>query len=524
MPVPLGTNAAHLKTIGRGGLLTVILLAPMTLMWPSVEGWTALGIAMTALLAVWLGYRALTGGTQVPGHWVQAALLSLWLLGTYHVLGGGVAAVDGPSRALGGQVEASLATQAGWIALLMLLTQDWLAAGRTASVVPTALGLAAIVGAFTGLLAGTRTDGRLMLAMMGWTGAAMLCRPVGGRLKALGDADEPPWRRLGPRVRLGVAAIAAAGLSVLCPSSVVLALAAAAVTLLIAAVLVRTGRLRYAAVAVLAAALAGAHARDLGWLRLPAWPRGAAGWIGRGGTALAETTPWTSDLALLIGIIGWGGVAWLVGCLLIGLALAMRTAIRNDLHGRALLGGMTLVLAATAWLTPGGLFSPGVNVLFAVVWALGPMSLGRQPPLRSGWRVFAVATALSIVLALVGRIGLLAWMAVSLGRGDTLLHLFVGWIITQMLLWLLSGRRLAVPVAVGVGVLTAGLGEVLQAVLSTRSAQWRDFIGHLEGTALAVILYLLVRLSLWSESPDLPARTRDDRPHAPEGPPQSGTG
>ncbi|NLF32246.1 MAG: hypothetical protein GX591_15330 [Planctomycetes bacterium] len=518
MPVPLGTNAAHLGTVGRGTLLAVVLLAPAALAWPSIEGWTALGIALAALLAVWLLQRSLAEHTAVPGHWMHLAMLSLWLLGTFHMLRGGMAGVEARPRPLGGQFEASLATQAAMIALMVLLAQDWLERGRLASILPTAAGLAAVGAALAGLLLGTRPESRLMLAMMGWTGTAMFCRPLWSRLTVLGDGDNRPGRRIGRSVRLGAAVAAAAGLAVLCPPGVVLALVAAAVTLLVAAVLVRAATMRYLALALLAATLAAAHARDLGWIRAPAWPPAPAAWIGRGGSALAAMRPWTSGLALLIDTIGWGGVAWLLGCLLIALARAMRAAIANDLHGRALLGGMTLVLATIAWLTPQGLFSPGINVLFAAVWALWPITMGLPTGRHSGWRVFAVVAALALVLALVGRIGLLSWMALSLGGDDIVLHLFVGWLMTQMLLWLLSPRPRGVLLAVAVSVLAAGLGEALQAGLSSRSAQWHDFFGHLHGTALATALYLVCRAALWSESPDMPARPDDPSQTGPKKP------
>jgi len=497
VPVPSGTNAAHLRTLGRGALLLTVVLAPVTLMWPSIEGWTALGVALAALLGLWLIDRSLTENTRVPGHWMHLALMSLWLLGTVHMFSDGMTPATTRPRPLAGQFEASLVTQAGLIAVVVLLAQDWLAGGAAPAIVTTAAGLAAVAAALLGLLIGTRSDSDLMLAMMGWTGAAMICLPLAARRQTAG---EPLLRRVERRGRLGVAVIAAAALSVLYPPSVVLVMAAAAATLLIASALIGRGAVRYLAVALLAGGLAAAGARDLGWLPMPAWPRGVAGWVGHGGEALSDVTPWTSSLALLNGTVGAGGVAWLAACLLIGLALAMRTAIRDGRHGRALLGGLTLVLVTTAWLAPGGLFSPGINVLFAALWALGPAALGRRSPQRRGWRVVAVAGALSIVLALVGRMGLLSWMAFSLGGSDTLLHLFVGWLVAQMLLWLLSGRPLAIPIGVGLSVLAAAAGEVLQAVLSTRSAQWRDFIGHLVGTALAAMLYLLARLSLWSES------------------------
>lgn len=512
MPVPLGTHARYLREIARWALLVVVLTAPMTLWWPSVEGWAALGIATLAIWLLWLCWRTLTGETDIPGHLLHLALIGIWVIACYHVPQSGVG--EPGARPLQGQFASSLATHISLIALMVLLVGDLLARRPLGALIPTLFGLAALCGAFMGLLISHRDEGRLMLALMGWTGLGVFCWPLCRRRPDPEGRPGALWRRIGRYGRMALALIAAAALAVLCPLSVLMATAAATVTLLVAAVCLR-GRLASFGLAALVAAISGgAHAWTLGWIRAPAWPRSLTDWIGSGGDALARLGPWTNDLALLVGAVGWVGGLWLIigllGCLVWGLWTARGG--RREEHSQAVLASFTAVLAAIAWLSPGGLFNPAVNVTFVAVWAIWPIALGRAKTRRSGWWVLAVVMGLSLALALASKIGLLAWTAGLYDGDDDLLHVLIGWLTTHVMLWLLTKARRGPYIAVALSMAGAIAGEVAQMWVSNRSAEMIDLFSHAKGAALAVGIYVLCRACQWSESPDVPDRRYNPDP------------
>jgi hypothetical protein len=114
-----------------------------------------------------------------------------------------------------------------------------------------------------------------------------------------------------------------------------------------------------------------------------------------------------------------------------------------------------------------------------------------------------VVVCLSLTLALVGKVGLLIWAGARHGHGDDVLHVFIGWLVTHVLLWLFISRKRGPYIAVGLSLLGAAAGEIAQVCLSSRSAQARDLIDHAIGAAFAVAIYTVCRVCLWSESPDV---------------------
>jgi len=504
VPLPVGTNARHLRQIARWSLLVMVLSAPLALWWPSIQGWAALGAAALAIWILWLCWRCLTGATDVPGHLVYLALAGVWGLACYHAARWHGMPPPGQPRPLMGQFAASLAVHIALTALLILLVQDLLARKRLGSLIPTLFGAAAIAGAVVGLLTSRRSEGRLMLGLMGFTGVSVFCWPLWRRRSGGDTTVLTTWRRAERTGRVGLALVAATGLAVLCPISVLVATAAAAITLVVAAACLPGRRTAFGLAALIAAVSGAAHAWTLGWIRSPAWPRTLADWIGRGGDGLIQRGPWINDLRLLVGAVGWGGALWLLAWLMICLVWGLWGVRRRPReHARAVLACFAAVLAATAWLSPGGLFNPAVNVTFAAVWAIWPAALSRRANRHSGWWVLAVVVVLSLTLALVSRVGLLAWAAGVYGGDDDLLHIFIGWLITHVLLWLLTNRRFGAWIAVGISLAAAAGGEAAQAYFSSRSAQPADILGHAKGAALAGVIYVICRACRWSESPDV---------------------
>jgi len=507
VPVPTGANAKYLREILRWSLLVVVLSAPLVLWWPSIEGWTALGMATLAIWLLWLSRRTLTGATDVPSHPLYLALLGVWALACYNAARWGWTSVSAESRPMLGQLAASLATHISLVALLAMLIQDLLAHRPLSKAIVTLFGISVLCGAVGALIVTQRDEGRLMLALMGWTGLSVLCWPLWQRSGKDAAGRRALWRRIERYGRMAIATVAAVVLSVLCPTGVLVTTGAAAVALLIAAICLRGKAAPLALAALVALISCGAHAWNVGWIRLPAWPRTTADWLGRGGDALVEFGPWTNDLALLAGTVGWAPTLWLLAGLLAGLIWALWPARHGgrDEQSRAVLASLTIVLATAAWLSPGGLFNPAVNVTFVAVWAVCPAALGRNTKRRSGWWVFAVVVCLSLALALVRKVGLLIWAVTLHGRDDDVLHVFIGWLTTHVLLWLFTSRKRGPYIAIGISLAGAAAGEIAQICLSSRSAQMKDLLGHAIGAAFATAIYVVCRACLWSESPDMPS-------------------
>ncbi|NQU74703.1 MAG: hypothetical protein HQ546_00135 [Planctomycetes bacterium] len=512
MTVPLGTSSEALARIARWSLRTTILAVPLTLWWPSIEGWAAFAAAVLTVWLCWFCWRMTSGRTEVPGHLIHLALVGILAVGSYHLIGSQLNPAAKIHRALCGEFNAALVVHVALIALVVMLAHDLLGRADTGSLAATVLGLVVISGSLTGLAVARPEQGRIMLAMLGWAGVAILCRPF-WRLSA---AQTTPGGHGVYKAHLAVECLralavlaAAVALSVACPPSVVLMTAALAATLVLGACCLPARRRWWAWGAVAAAVATGIQLWGLWPVRWPAWPSGGLGWLGRGEQAILELPVWDWSLSVLVGSVGWVGVLWflagLTGCLVWAMRHA-REANAGD-HARGLLTAVAAVVATTAMLTPGGFFNPAVNVVFAVTWALLPRAFGLRPINHSGWWLLAGIVGVSLMLGLASHRGLLMWMTAAVGRGEITLHVVVGALITLALLWLLHRRRWWALLAAGLSLVAGGIGELAQEVISTHQGEWIDAAGHAAGALAALILFILCRASRWSESPD--ARRKD---------------
>ncbi len=516
MPAAPGANAKNILSIARGSLLAMILAAPMALWWPSTEGWTALVVATGLLWLCWLCRRTVAGQTDIPGNRFHLALAGIGVIACVHLVLGGSQSTGG--RSLHGQFDASLVTHICLLALLVVLVQDLWGRVRLRSPGPTLFGSFVLGGGLMGLVFSTRPEGKLMLAMMAWTGLAMLCLPLWRHYVAPAGARTPIRWRNRRFWRLTPILMAAIALAILCPAGVPIVTAAVALTLAGGAAFLPGQRKNFALAGLIAAISAATHLASIGWIQHPAYPVSMADWFGRGGQALLDVGPWACNFSLLIGAVGWAGALWLVICLgacLLAALLTARTAAPGA-QARILLSVLVAQLATITWLSPGGMFTPGVNVVFAVVWAMWPSAVGKPVRRRSGWWMLAVLVLLTLALALVRRMGLLVWVVRMYDRGDGTLHLFTGWIVTQMLLWLLSRRRFGAVIAMAVTLSAAGLGELAQWKLSSRSAQTSDVLNHAKGAACALVVYLICKACLWCESTDIVVRPEHVDPDNPD--------
>lgn len=519
MPISSGASADKLGKIGRWSLQAMILTAPLALWWPTIRGWAVLVTVVLAIWLLWFCWRMTAGRRDVPGHLLHLVLAGVLAAQGVHLVLGRLGPAAG-LYALRGEFNVSFVVHISLIALLIMLVQDLLPPSPS-SRSATALGAVTLCAALIGLTVARPDEGRPVLGVMGWTGVALFFWPV-WQAYAAGHRRGAPPRPEGGRQRLrALAALAAAvGLAILSPLSVPVVTGAAAVTMSLAACCLPAFRRRWAAGALAAWVCAWVQAWTLGWLRRPDLPSALTDWLGRGEQALLDVTPWDSGLTMLIGAIGWAGTLWLLagltGCLIWAL-----TRARSDQPGQqaqALLTTFVAVLAAAAWLCPGGLFNPAVNVVFAVVWAVLPQTFRRRPTRHSGWWLLAASATLSLTLGLAPKRGLTGWTVAAYDRGEITLHVFVGGMLTLTLLWLMGTRRLGLVLALLISAAAGGAGEFAQHLLSSHPAEKIDMISHMVGVVAALGLYSMCRASLWYETADAtPARNRPDGPPPPAG-------
>lgn len=523
MAITQGTTERNLRTLCRATLLAILLLAPLCLWWPTMSGWAALASGVLGVWVLWLCWRTTGGQARIPFHMLNLALLGVMAVEAYHLVRSGLGQPEYDDWALNGQLDISLVLQVALIALLVMMTQDLVSSMRWPWLGVTLLGLATVAGSLVALGFGPDERGRLMLSLMGWTGLAMFLSPLWRIDEVDGPHREQIRRMVGRHARglLGLAvAIALAGL---CPSSVPLVLLAGGFTLLVSALCLpgRRWQMLLAGLVALGAALLLGWL--LGWLRWPSWPHGLAGWLGQGEKAIGNVWAWDAGPVFLAGTIGWAGMLWMAGGMAGCLVWAMahtRRGHKGDLL-RAVLWVFAATLATLALLAPGGLFTPAVNVVFALTWALLPGMLGQTPRLRSGWWILIPLLALCVLFGLARNDGLLTWMVVSLHAGegllkeDSLLHLAVGWLLTQVLLWLLARRWWMALLAGAVSIAAEATGELAQYFYYSRTgrhAEGGDVMMHAIGALAAIVLYALSRGSLWCESPDIPPASIEHRP------------
>ncbi len=496
MAIPYGTTCRTLCVLARLTLAGCLVTAALTLWWPSLGGWSALTAAALVVWVFWLVWRIVDGDRRVPGHPLHWALAGLLVLAEAHALATALTTPADRTPTLGGMIETSLVVHVAVLGLLVLLVQDLLD-GPDTGWVELALGLAATLGGLLGVIITDKPDGRAALALVGWSGLALLRAALAER--AGPDGARGLWVHLLRGAGLGVGVL----LILLAPRAIPWMLAAAGLAALSAGVLSRAGWLRTLAAPLAAWALAGAVATGLEAWPVLAWPSSAQGWLGSGEAALTWLGPWEAGLSALVALVGWAG-----GLLVLVVPLATLGAwlarARPDSPADARIGA-AWVLAATAawaaWLGPGGLFNPVVNVMLALTWALLPGRLGCKCRSRNGAWVLAMVLAVGILLGL-GRAGsLVNWAALSYGLDDRGLHAVAGLLVTLVLLWLLGRRWWGAVAALAASALLAGLAEGAQQLLSDRSAQRDDVVGHCLGAALAAGLFVLSRVSLFCEYP-----------------------
>jgi len=214
------------------------------------------------------------------------------------------------------------------------------------------------------------------------------------------------------------------------------------------------------------------------------------GWFGVGERALGLLPPLAPGAQTMLILLGWGGSA--ITLLLLGIAAF--SFIRSETGSRRFGLLLAAVVGLLAWIVSPGLAQPAG--LLAAMVALGCLS-------RSSGRPIGLPRALPLVLLVVAmalqaiapRSGLLRWGTYALGLTDKAEHVLAGAILTLLMIWTFAGRsRRTLWIVAILAALGGPLGEVAQAIFSSRRPELLDATAHLVGWATAVGLWRLACL------------------------------
>ena len=512
MAIPTGTTSRQIDWLARWALTGMMILGMMAWWWPGYRSWGSAVAALTLVLGLWLAARIVAGDRGVPGHPIHLVVLVPAGIMVLHLARDILAARPATFGSLEGALDISQIYWLGLLSLGVLLTQSLLPPAASHTVVLGVAGAAMMLGPAAAILAGPAAPIRTALALLGFAGVGvwltMLWRP-GGRGDPNGPAGGPTPHRLLGGVCVLVAAVAAGALAISAPLQALLVAGIVAATLLAAGLALPARRVvLLLAGGALAAGAAGA-------LTLVHWVRQAfvellsqaaqATPLGLGEGALSQTSAADSGLAMLVGLVGWVGAAWFIGGLgacVVWMLFHARRGHQAD-QGRAIVWSASALCAAAALIAPGGLFVPATALAAAFVFGLLPVMLGRPERSRPGLLLLAAIGAMMVLLGLVPKTGLFTWSLGHFGQSDTILHVAMGFLTAMLLAWQLGTRRIWLGMAgIAIAALLGGPAEVMQYLVSDRSAELRDWLHHAMGSAAAVGPYLLCMLARGSESPD----------------------
>ena len=522
-----GTTARQLGSLARWMLACLVVVAMMAWPRPSMISWGALVTGMMATLLLWLMWRIVAGDTTVPGHPVQWVLLVPAAILAYHLSRQSLLGCPDSASDVKGALNVSMLFQLGLLAVGVMLSQSLLprAAQHTGvlSVCGAAMMLAPVGAGITdGLAVEAMRDS---LAMLGFAGVGVWLSSlwgVGWRVELWPDEQRMgrpgsslPIHAQSLRVVITVIAVAAAAaLTWLSPRSAILCACILGGVLLLGGLVFphRRGLLLIAGGVLSAGALATAVV-TLPLAGLSAHV-GQAGPLGLGEAAFGRIGASSSGLAVLAWTIGWGGLCWMAGGLLVCVVWLMSHARRRRAwdRRRAIVWTWTTAVSSCAMLSVGGMFTPAMVMAAAFTWGLMPQMLGRPNKARWGGVVLIVMVALAIVVGIAKDRGLISWAAdatMRSPRADKWMHMGVGALLTLTLAWLLGAKRIWLGlVGIVLAAAAGGVGELMQWGFQ-RTMDVRDWYAHLFGCLAAVGPYLLCMGARWCESADVRQRGAD---------------
>lgn len=503
-------------------LASVVILGMWAWWWPGYRSWGAMAVGLLVVLTLWLVWRTVRGDRTVPGHPVHAVLLLPAAVLAFHV----VAAAPGQPpvhvKLLAGGLNVSMVFQLALLAGGVLLTQSLLPRAARHVVVLGLCGAAMMCGPAAAMLFARTRPVRTALALVGFGGIGVWLSMLWGLRRRPATEAQPPGPAPG-RARaacVAVAALAAIGLTAIAPLQGLLMAGVLAGTLLLAGIVFRRRRIVLLCAGGLLAIGVAAALAGVRWIRAALVElirhAGQAYGLGEGEEAFRQVSAANSGLVVMAAAVGWVVAACFVAGLAFCVAWLLLHARRRRWgdQGRAIVWSAAAGALACALLAPGGLFIPSVTLAVAFVWGLLPAMLGRQDRPRPGWMLLAGVLLPVVLLGVARGDGLLSWISAALRAHDALLHGAAGFLTAMLLAWLLAGRWWLGLVGIALAALAGGAGEVVQFLAASGTVEFRDWLNHALGSAIAVGPYLLCLGARWCESPDA----------APRRPPEVGAG
>ncbi len=485
-------------------LAGVVIVGMLCWSMPGFKIWGALAIGLLMVWVLWLLWRTVQADRTIPAHPIHLALIVPVMILIFHLARHGLRQQQDPTL-LHGALDMSMIFHFWLLATGVLVSQSLLPRAARHSVVLSLAGAAMMGGAVLAVVWGTSDHARPALGFVGFAGVGVWLTPLWGAA-ASHDGWPHPLKSRGLRIAcLAVAAAAAVMLAWFTPHEAVISLGVLAVVLLLAGLLFPRRRLATLSIACLLAAAA-----IVGFLVRPRWPEFhglRVGLFGLGENAFAKISASDTGLAVLAGTVGWVGLVWLVGGIVICglyLLLGARRGGGGD-RGRAIAWTAAAALATCALLSGGGLAIPSVTLAAAFTWGLLPTMLSRPSRRWSGLGVLIGLTVLIMLLGLAPKGGLANWVTFAFGRRDEFLHGCAGFFLALVVAWLAGSRQVKWGLlGMVIVALAGGIGEALQGLLAARTMSFADWVSHTIGCAAAVPLYLLCLGSRCCESPDAP--------------------
>jgi len=527
MAIPIGATAGQFSSIARWTFACLVVLAVFAWASPSTAGWGAVLIGLLVTLLIWLMCQTTEGRRTVPAHPVQWVLLVPAGILAYHLGRQSLPTPPDPLSHMDGAVNVSMLLQVAMLSLGIMLSQSLLPKAAQHVVALGICGAAMMSAPLAARLYGDESVQamRHTLALLAFAGVGVWLSSlwgVGWRTEVWTPErrGKKPRASSGASVKVARVAIVAVAAAVSCwltwvsPPAAMLAAAALGGVVLLGGVVFPGNRavlLVAGGVVTGGALLASGIVPRLAEISLNA---GEMGLVGLGELAFGRVSASDNGLTVLAWTIGWGGVWWMAGGMVVCIAYLMsraRTRRAWD-RRRVIVWTWATVLSSCAMLSVGGLFSPAMVLSASLTWGLMPRMVGRGGEERSGGVFLLVLAAMAVVLGIARNGGLIHWSVSALfaaPRIDKYLHVGTGVFLTMTMAWLMSARHkwlgvVGICLAAGAGV----LGEVVQLAFQ-RQMDLRDVGAHLVGCAAGAIPFLLCMGARWCESPD--ARAPDTR-------------
>ncbi len=516
MAIPTGTTSRQTEWLARWALTGMMILGMMAWWWPGYRSWGSAVAGLTLVLGLWLTARIVGADRSVPGHPVHLVIFVPACILAVHLALDATTPESNAPNSLQGAIDASMIYWLGLLSLGVLLTQSLLPRAASHTAVLGASGAAMMLGPAGAMLIGPTAPAKTALTMLGFAGVCVWLTMLWGLGESGAPADGTPnasnLRKPHRFLRGACIAVAIAAAGALAIESPLGALLVAGITAgtLFAAGLVFPGRrvLLLLVGGTLAVGVAAALSFSL-WVRralvelIIQATRGTT--FGQGENALRDFWAGDSGLAVLVGMVGWVGAIWFLGGLgacVVWLLFHARRGHRGD-QGRAIVWSVAAGCAAAMLIAPGGLFIPATALAAAFIIGLLPVMLGRPSRRSPGVWMLAAIAAMMLLMGLAPQPGLFSWVLGRFGRSDTILHVGMGFLTAMLIAWQMGSRRVWLGLlGILLAALLGGPAELTQYFGSNRTAEFRDWLHHVMGAALAVMPYLLCVMARWSESDD----------------------